>query len=199
MAPCFAGPPGYLAQSLSQDVSHALYACNLLHRKLAIGHLLPDERLRHPIVLGGILTLDVFHLLLDVAFQPNDEVVSRLRNVDTLPLGVALLRQSTVSGIGNVYKSEVCFIQRLDPFAPVSAYRDHELRDVIALAQRLLNKNLRGAHRITTRAGQVPLWVYGRKDEPCGVCESRIDMRRQGEMGRSTYFCRAWQLKSKSA
>ena len=118
-----------------------------------------------------------------------ESMLPRLRAVDSLPLGVAVMRQSTLAGIGNVYKSETCFIRRLDPFALVSRYDDEVLLGLLAEARRLLRKNLRGAHRITTRSGNVPLWVYGRAGDPCLVCETSIAMRRQGDMGRSTYFC----------
>ena len=118
-----------------------------------------------------------------------EDILPRLREVDPLPLGVALMRQSTVAGIGNVYKSEVCFIRRLDPFALVSVYDDEVLLGALGEARRLLRKNLRGPHRITTRSGNVPLWVYGRAGDACLVCETSIAMRRQGDMGRSTYYC----------
>ena len=47
------------------------------------------------------------------------QALARLRDRDAVALGEALLDQRAVAGIGNVYKSEVCFLERLDPWAPV--------------------------------------------------------------------------------
>ena len=60
-----------------------------------------------------------------------DEAVRRLRERDEVPLGEALLDQRAVAGIGNVIKSEALFMERLDPWAPVRAFSDGELRAVL--------------------------------------------------------------------
>ena len=53
-----------------------------------------------------------------------DEALGRLRERDAAELGNALLDQRAVAGIGNVYKSEVAFLERMDPWAPVAAFGD---------------------------------------------------------------------------
>jgi endonuclease-8 len=40
------------------------------------------------------------------------------------------------------------------------------------------------------------LWVYERQGRPCRRCGTRIEMRRQGDLNRSTYFCPTCQKKS---
>lgn len=119
-----------------------------------------------------------------------EEMKRRLRARDDMPLGRALLDQRALAGIGNVYKSELCFIFRLDPFAPVSAVPDETLDPLLKKARRLLMLNLDTPRRIT-RARPKPdrYWVYGRLGEPCHECETPVRMRRQGDAGRSTYFC----------
>lgn len=117
------------------------------------------------------------------------EALGRLRAVDTMPLGEAVMNQCAVSGIGNVYKSEVLFLRQLDPFAPVAAYSDNELQTMLAEARRQMLRNLDGRPR-TTRVGPGGrLWVYGRRGRPCFKCSVLIEMRRQGDAGRSTYWC----------
>ncbi len=37
-----------------------------------------------------------------------------------MPIGDALLDQKILAGVGNVIRSEVCFIERVDPFRPVA-------------------------------------------------------------------------------
>ncbi len=58
--------------------------------------------------------------------------------------GNALLDQHAVAGIGNAYKSEVAFLERLDPWAPVAAFEDDELAAALRTARRLLQANTRG-------------------------------------------------------
>ena len=52
-----------------------------------------------------------------------DAALARLRDRDAMPLGEALLDQRAVAGIGNVYKSEICFLEHLDPWAAVADVR----------------------------------------------------------------------------
>ncbi|AKF07381.1 Fpg/Nei family DNA glycosylase [Sandaracinus amylolyticus] len=114
------------------------------------------------------------------SFDP-DEAMRRLRALDHAPLGVALMDQRAIAGIGNVWKSELLFEHRLDPFAPVARFGDDELRALLATAER----RMRGGFARGTR----PQRVYGRQGEPCPRCAHAITMERQGDMRRSTYWC----------
>lgn len=113
----------------------------------------------------------------------------RLRALGPTPLGEALLDQRALAGIGNVYKSELCFLERLDPFGPVAEVADAELEQLLRRAARLMRENLDTFRRTTHRAPGGRHWVYGRGGEPCFACGAPIGMRRQGASGRSTYFC----------
>ena len=121
----------------------------------------------------------------------SDEALRRLRERDSVELGEALLDQRAVAGIGNVVKSETCFIERLDPWKPVGACSDEQLRSALMTARRLLQANVQGGARVTTgmRGRGRELWVYGRAGRPCRRCGTRIETRRQGELARSTYWC----------
>jgi endonuclease-8 len=119
------------------------------------------------------------------------EALRRLRERDGEELGSALLDQSAVAGIGNVYKSEVAFLNGLDPWARVADFEDGELTEVLRTARRLLRANTRGGARVTTGSevrGQG-LWVYGRAGRPCRRCGTLIVQRRQGELARQTFWC----------
>jgi len=128
--------------------------------------------------------------LLAAAFDAH-EALRRLRERDDEELGNALLDQQAVAGIGNVYKSEVAFIERLDPWAPVRAFDDDELMGILRTARRLLQANTRGGARVTTpsRARGQGLWAYGRAGRPCRRCGTPIAVRRQGQLARLTYWC----------
>ncbi len=73
----------------------------------------------------------------------SDEAVRRLRERDGDELGEALLDQRAVAGIGNVVKSEVCFVERLDPWALVRLFDDAELESALVTARRLLQRERR--------------------------------------------------------
>jgi endonuclease-8 len=126
--------------------------------------------------------------------------LARLRAAPGLAVGDAILRQSLVAGVGNVCKSEVLFLARVDPRANVAELSDASLATILAEARRLLAINSApnaGAMR-RTRGGRHPLWVYRRKGEPCFRCRTPIQMVRQGPTLRSTYFCPACQVFSRS-
>ena len=143
-------------------------------------------------ILGTRLGPDLVHESTDVG-----EVVSRAREFLAAddPLVDVLLDQRVAAGIGNVYKSEVMFIERLHPTATLGALGDDTLAGCFDLAGRLLRRNLGGGKRVTRfegdRAGR--LWVYRRKDLPCLRCDDRITYARIGKDHRSTYWCERCQ------
>jgi endonuclease-8 len=120
--------------------------------------------------------------------------VARFRSHDGTPLGEAVMNQRIVAGIGNIYKSELLFLMRFDPFAPVACYSDRELATMLTKARALMRRNLTGAPRQTRFAGDGRrLWAYGRSGQACFECGGVIQLRRQGEAGRTTCWCPACQ------
>jgi endonuclease VIII len=114
----------------------------------------------------------------------------------------ALLDQTVLAGVGNVFKSEICFVQGLNPFRAVASLTRDEAKKAIASAQKLLRANVledsgdmivtyRGQQRRTTHASDPgeSLWVYGRSGEPCRRCGEAIRRRIQGEDARVTFWC----------
>jgi endonuclease VIII len=119
------------------------------------------------------------------------EALGRLRERNGDELGNALLDQRAVAGIGNVYKSEVPYLERLDPWTPVALITDEELLSALATARRLLLANVGGGARVTTgsRARGAALWVYGRAGRPCRRCGTLVRVGRQGPLARLTFWC----------
>ncbi|QDU62853.1 Formamidopyrimidine-DNA glycosylase [Planctomycetes bacterium Pan216] len=122
------------------------------------------------------------------------EALLRFRLHERRPIGEILLDQRVVCGIGNVYKSEALFLMRRSPFDPTGSLSDEELGQLLARTRDLMRRNLVGFKR-QTRFGRDGdrVWVYGRVGKPCLECGTMIQMRRQGELGRSTYWCPACQ------
>jgi endonuclease-8 len=127
-----------------------------------------------------------------------DEAILRLRALGNVELGDAIMRQSAVAGIGNVYKSELLFLERLSPFMHVTELEPGKLRTLLERAQALMQANIdTPGPRRTRRTRDAPrerLWVYERSGRPCYVCGTTITMRRQAELARSTYFCPRCQV-----
>ncbi|MGC4095181.1 MAG: DNA-formamidopyrimidine glycosylase family protein [Polyangiaceae bacterium] len=127
--------------------------------------------------------------LLAPEFDP-EQALQNLRGVPELPIGDAIMRQSLLAGIGNVYKSELLFLERLSPFVKVSELSDAQLRALVARGQKLLNQNRSGRRRTTFGVlSRMPYYVYERSGQHCLKCDTTIQMRRQGSLQRSTYFC----------
>jgi endonuclease-8 len=111
------------------------------------------------------------------------------------PLVDVLLDQRVASGIGNVYKSELLFIQRLAPLQLLGTTSDEVLMATYGLASELLRANLGGGKRVTRFEpdGAGRLWVYRRSGLACLRCEESIHYARLGRHHRGTYWCRACQ------
>ncbi|MEZ6128668.1 MAG: DNA-formamidopyrimidine glycosylase family protein [Planctomycetaceae bacterium] len=120
----------------------------------------------------------------------DDVFLSRMRTQNVCPVGEAILNQTVVCGIGNVYKSEVLFLECVHPGTRVADLADDCLLQLLNQATFLMKRNLDNAVRRTRfRTDAQSLWVYGRQGEACLKCGTPIQMMRQGAQARSTYFC----------
>jgi len=127
--------------------------------------------------------------------RSDEEVLARFRQCDNLPIGQAVLNQTIISGIGNVYKSEVLFLLGLHPQTLVRDLRDELILELTAMSAELMGQNLSGRPRTTRHALDGGRFhVYWRSGEPCFRCGTRIEVIRQGDAGRTTYFCPLCQL-----
>jgi endonuclease-8 len=127
--------------------------------------------------------------LLDPAFSAA-AACGRLRARGEAEIGAALLDQTALAGIGNVYKSETLFLCAVPPRARVRDLGDATLVRLVDTARRLLRRNLGAGPRRTTSPLAAGLtWVYGRAGRPCRRCGAPVARLVQGEPPRSTYFC----------
>jgi endonuclease VIII len=129
------------------------------------------------------------------------EAVGKLMQRPELEVGVALLTQSIVAGIGNVFKSEVCFACGVHPFRLVKSLAPEEATGLMAKAKEYLRANVTGTSgdRIVTYTGfrrtthradpSERLWVYHRRGEPCRKCGTPIESYKQGLDARTSFWC----------
>ena len=120
-----------------------------------------------------------------------DECVARLAKLADPATEVAdvLLDQRIACGVGNVYKSEVCWACRISPRTPIGLVDDPTRRALLETATRQLQANLVGGPRQTVSGAPGSLAVYGRAGQPCRRCGTPIRVARTGPHARSTYWC----------
>lgn len=112
------------------------------------------------------------------------EAVRRLTEDLSRPIGLALLDQRVMAGVGNLYRVEVCFLLRVSPWAPVSSV---DAARAVALSRKLLQANQWRPEQNTTSDPRVRNYVFERTGRPCVRCGTRV---RSGDMdARTVYFC----------
>ena len=150
-----------------------------------------------------------------------EEAARRIKARGDAEIADVLLDQTAIAGIGNVYKSEVLFAGRVNPFVKVRDLQPEDVDRLVAVSMKFMRANVaegapaaietyRGLRRTTLRHAQgrpehrrgttgrydpgSRLWVYGRAGKPCRICGGPISRRRQGPHARSTYWCPRCQL-----
>lgn len=119
----------------------------------------------------------VGHLGPDI-LGPDWDEGEALRRVLSAPstIGQALLDQRNLAGIGTLYCSESLFLERLNPWSPVTELPEASVRSVIRRAYRLLHANVEHAVQSTTgsrRRGETA-YVHARSGQPCRRCGTTV-------------------------
>jgi endonuclease-8 len=112
------------------------------------------------------------------------ELLRRLRLDDpTRAIGDALLDQTILAGIGNMWKAEACWAAQIDPWRPTRDVADEVVSRAVQLVRpRMIESGKRGPMVIKAN-------VYGRAGRPCPRCGAAVQQRGQGEANRTTYWC----------
>ncbi len=136
--------------------------------------------------------------------EPDPDLAWRKISRSGRTVGELLMDQSVLAGVGNVYRSEVLFRQRVDPFRPGKEIRRSSWDAIWLDLVDLLPLGV-ATGKIVTVADQVDQvredlargevdrlerrtsYVYKRQGEPCLVCGSRI--RTQVVAGRNLFWC----------
>ncbi len=132
-------------------------------------------------------------------------ILANLRGHAEAKVGAALLNQSVLAGIGNVFKSEACFECGVNPFRRVDSLTIQEAACLLATARRfmLANVGVNSGEKIVTHSGmrrttgrtnaEERLWVYHRRGKPCRRCGTSIESRKQMPDARVTFWCPSCQ------
>jgi endonuclease VIII len=124
------------------------------------------------------------------------------------PIGDLLMDQAVVAGVGNVYRAEVLFRQRIHPLRPGRSLRRSQFQAVWDDLVVLMADGVRLGRIDTVREEHTPeamgraareddhggeVYVYRRHEQPCHVCGSRI--RTEVLAGRNSFWCPRCQPK----
>ena len=122
----------------------------------------------------------------DIMGEEFDEqrFLKRLREDDrTRGIGDALLDQRNLCGIGNLWKSEACFLAEIDPWRPLSEVSDEEALRAVREVRPLMLESGKGGGHVRDEL------VFERTGRPCRRCGTSIRARGQGDDNRMTYWC----------
>jgi endonuclease-8 len=116
----------------------------------------------------------------DVLADDFDPVAAaaRARAHGARPAGEVLLDQSIAAGIGNVYRSEILFLEGVHPGTSLAALSDEQVVALFRRARDVMLPNLgRPGMRTTTasRGDTARYHVYGRTGLPCPRCRTAIE------------------------
>ena len=115
------------------------------------------------------------------------EAVRRLRSAERRDQSIcsALLDQTALAGIGNIWRNETLFSERIHPLTLVGDLDGDALHRLVATARRLLTVSAG-----SRRPGAAPMRVYRRTGRPCPRCGTAIRSDQLGgDIPRTTYWC----------
>ncbi len=109
-----------------------------------------------------------------------------------IPIKPALMDQSVVAGLGNIYVAEALWEAELDPRTPAAKVVRVNFEKLVAAIRLVLSPKKRRPGRYTETRGVSRFAVYDKDGEICRRCGGTIE--RIIQAGRSTYFCPGCQL-----
>jgi formamidopyrimidine-DNA glycosylase len=114
----------------------------------------------------------------------------------------ALLDQTIIAGLGNIYADEVLFQTGIHPLSLAGSITEKDAEKLVVAIAKTLKKAIKhGGTTLRDYANsegvngnyQHQSWVYGREDEPCRVCGTEIERIKLA--GRSAHYCGNCQKK----
>lgn len=118
-------------------------------------------------------------------------------------IGTLLMDQSVVAGIGNIYRAEILYRARLNPYTPGNEVPEGVLRGIwrdwvgllqigVDVGRMMTIDGLTGDdYELALRDVRHRHWVYGRAGEPCRRCGTPIALAEM--QNRKLYWCPSCQ------
>jgi formamidopyrimidine-DNA glycosylase len=165
-----------------------------------------DDKNRH--LISRAVPLPISHIApdpLEEAFDP--DVFARMLGRKRTGIKRALLDQSLISGVGNIYADEALWRAKLHWARPTETLRKPEISRLLAAVTEVLTESLKVGGtsfdalyvNVNGESGyfERSLNAYGRADQPCDRCGTPI--RRDPFMNRSSYTCPRCQPRPRNA
>jgi endonuclease-8 len=171
------------------------------------GHLQPEQiawvELRGPMDCS-VWTEEMWERLLErlgpdpLNGDPVDKALERIGK-SKKPLGVLLMEQDVMAGVGNIFRAEVLFRARQSPFTPGREVPAKVVRTMWKELEPLMRAGMVDRRIVTTlakdrvsRTGPVLVgdehYVYRRNGQDCRVCGTKV-RKREGFAGRNLFWC----------
>lgn len=187
-------------QYLITHPEHGQLAVNFVDQRI-FGSMAVDELVKQP---SGLVPSQAAHIALDPlnSFFDDDVFFTRLRKKST---GVkrALLDQTLISGVGNIYADESLWAARIHGEKPADTLSKHKARELLEAVRAILLKALEEGGtsfdeqyvNVNGESGYFShsLNAYGQQGKPCPRCGTPI--RRVTFMNRGSHFCPRCQKK----
>jgi DNA-formamidopyrimidine glycosylase len=188
------GKPGMTLERTERNVRLRLRTANheaVFYNGPVVELLTEEELMAHERL--SALGPDLLHDDFD-----RDEAWRRAQSYPDRPIGDLILDQTVMAGVGNIYKSEGLFAAGIDPRKPTGQIPKDLFEELCDGLISIMRKNIPGTGEIVTLPFGVDgrgerYWVYRRRTKPCLKCGEPIQMVRQGEYKRTTYFCPSCQ------
>jgi formamidopyrimidine-DNA glycosylase len=129
--------------------------------------------------------------------DPEKEFLMRIRRRNNTTIKAAILDQTVVAGIGNIYADESLWAAKVHPATRVHDLSDRKLREILRAAAEAMNKSLAvGGSTMQnyvqadgSRGNYLDKFanVFRRDGQPCPRCGAIIEKTRVA--GRGTHFC----------
>jgi endonuclease-8 len=119
------------------------------------------------------------------------------------PIGILMMEQDVMAGVGNIYRAELLFRARQSPFTLGKDVAAKVVKQMWREAGPLMRAGMVDRRIVTTLAkdrdhtrGKVRVgdehYVYRRNGQPCRVCGTKV-MKREGFAGRNLFWCAVCQ------
>lgn len=114
----------------------------------------------------------------------------------------ALLDQSIIAGIGNIYADEILFACKINPLRKAKFLNKQDCKNIINACKKIMEASINNSGTTVSTFAFAPnhagsfqkfLKVHTRENEPCKICKTKI--KKITVNGRGTYYCPKCQSK----
>lgn len=129
--------------------------------------------------------------------EPTDEFITRIRHRKKSPIKAAILDQTVLAGVGNIYADESLWLAHIHPQTHVENLDDDDLRRLLQAIQQVMTESLAAGGSTArnyvkadgSRGDYLDKFaaVYKRDGQPCKRCGTEIIKLRVA--GRGTHIC----------